>query len=83
MVIETTLILVRAAAVPVPAGLGVQDAGYILCLHALGLPDATTVGTALVLLKRGRDLFWILAGFLILGLDRRREKEPPVDRPRA
>lgn len=71
MVVETALILVRAAAVPVPAGLGVQDAGYILALHALGLPDATTVGTALVLLKRGRDLFWVAAGFALLGLDRR------------
>lgn len=72
MVMETALILVRAAAVPVPAGLGVQDAGYVLCLQALGLPDATTVGTAFVLLKRGRDLFWVAGGFLLLGVDRRR-----------
>ena len=72
MVIETALILVRAAAVPVPAGLGVQDAGYILCLKALGVPDATTVGAAFVLLKRGRDLFWILLGFVLMGVSRRR-----------
>jgi uncharacterized protein (TIRG00374 family) len=71
MVIETTLILVRALAVPVPAGLGVQDVGYVLSLKALGVPAATTVGAALVLLKRGKDLFWILAGFLLLGLGRR------------
>ena len=72
MVIETALILVRAMAVPVPAGLGVQDAGYVLCLKALGVPDATTVGAAFVLLKRGKDLFWILLGFLLLGVGRRR-----------
>jgi uncharacterized protein (TIRG00374 family) len=71
MVIETALILVRAMAVPVPAGLGVQDAGYVLCLKALGVPDATTVGAAFVLLKRGKDLFWILLGFLLLGVGRR------------
>jgi uncharacterized protein (TIRG00374 family) len=71
MVIETALILVRALAVPVPAGLGVQDAGYILCLKALGVPDATTVGAAFVLLKRGKDLFWILLGFVLMGLSRR------------
>jgi uncharacterized protein (TIRG00374 family) len=70
MVIETTLILVRAMAVPVPGGLGVQDAGYVLCLKALAVPDATTVGVAFVLLKRGKDLFWILLGFLLLGLGR-------------
>jgi glycosyltransferase 2 family protein len=72
MVIETALILVRALAVPVPAGLGVQDAGYVLCLRALGVPDATTLGTAFVLLKRGKDLSWVVAGFLLLGLGRRR-----------
>ena len=72
MVIETALILVRAMAVPVPAGLGVQDAGYVLCLRALAVPDATTVGAAFVLLKRGKDLFWILLGFLLLGVGRRR-----------
>lgn len=72
MVMETALILVRAMAVPVPAGLGVQDAGYVLCLRALAVPDATTVGAAFVLLKRGKDLFWILLGFLLLGVSRHR-----------
>jgi len=71
MVIETTLILVRALAVPVPAGLGVQDVGYVLSLKALGVPNATTIGTALVILKRSKDLFWILAGFLLLSLGKR------------
>lgn len=73
MVVETALILVRAMAVPVPAGLGVQDAGYVLCLRALAVPDATTVGAAFVVLKRGKDLFWILLGFLLLGVGRRRD----------
>jgi len=73
MVVETALILVRAAAVPVPAGLGVQDAAYVLCLRALGVPDATTVGAAFVVIKRGKDIFWIVAGFLLLGLGRRRD----------
>ncbi len=72
MVIETALILVRSAAVPVPAGLGVQDAAYVLCLRALGVPDATTLGAAFVVIKRGKDLFWIVVGFLLLGLGRRR-----------
>jgi uncharacterized protein (TIRG00374 family) len=72
MVVETALILVRSAAVPVPAGLGVQDAAYVLCLRALGVPAATTVGAAFVVIKRGKDLFWIVVGFLLLGLGRRR-----------
>jgi len=84
MVIETALILVRALAVPVPAGLGVQDAGYVLCLRALGVPDATTVGTAFVVLKRGKDLFWVALGFVLLGLGRRRgEALAPAPPPPA
>lgn len=69
--VEATLVLVRSVAVPVPAGLGVQDAGYVLTLGALGVPDAATVGAAFLLLKRGKDLFWILLGFVLLALGER------------
>ena len=81
MVIETSLILVRAMAVPVPGGLGVQDAGYVLCFRALGVPEATTVGAAFVVLKRGKDLFWIMLGFLLLGVGRRRGEAALVAPP--
>jgi glycosyltransferase 2 family protein len=78
MVVETALILVRAMAVPVPAGLGVQDTAYVLCLKALGVPEATTVGAAFVVLKRGKDLFWILLGFLLLGVGRQSGEALPA-----
>jgi uncharacterized protein (TIRG00374 family) len=81
MVMETALILVRALAVPVPAGLGVQDAGYILSLKGLGIADATTVGAAFVLLKRGKDLFWVGFGFLLLLLSRERAQVARAARP--
>jgi len=71
LVVETAIIVVRSVAVPVPAGLGVQDVGYVLCLKALGVADATTVGTAFVLLKRGKDLFWILLGFALMAVGER------------
>ena len=70
VLLESTLVLVRSMAVPVPAGLGVQDVGYVLSLRALGIPDATTVSAAFVLMKRGRDVFWIVVGFLLLGGER-------------
>jgi uncharacterized protein (TIRG00374 family) len=73
-VVESTVVLIRSVAVPVPAGLGVQDASYVLTLGALGVPDAMTVGTAFVLLKRGKDLFWILFGFVLLAVGERRDK---------
>lgn len=71
MVIESTLILVRALAVPMPAGLGVQDLGYVLSLKALGVPDAITVGASFVLMKRSKDIFWIAAGYMLLGIGKR------------
>ena len=71
LVVETSIIVVRSVAVPVPAGLGVQDVGYVLCLKALGVAEATTVGTAFVLLKRGKDLFWILLGFALMAIGKR------------
>jgi uncharacterized protein (TIRG00374 family) len=71
LVVETAIIVVRSAAVPVPAGLGVQDVGYVLCLKALGVPDAITVATAFVLLKRAKDLAWILLGVALLVLGER------------
>ncbi len=76
LVVETAIIVVRSVAVPVPAGLGVQDVGYVLCLRALGVPDATTVATAFVLLKRGKDLFWILLGFALMALGERGRYSP-------
>ena len=83
MVMETALILVRAMAVPVPAGLGVQDAGYILSLKGLGVADAVTVGAAFVLLKRGKDLFWIAFGFLLLAIGGDRRLRPATEAPPA
>ena len=77
VVLETAIIVVRSVAVPVPAGLGVQDVAYVLSLGALGVPDATTVGTAFVLLKRGKDVFWILVGVALMALGAR--SRPPED----
>jgi uncharacterized membrane protein YbhN (UPF0104 family) len=76
LVVETAIIVVRSVAVPVPAGLGVQDVGYVLCLKALGVPDATTVGTAFVLLKRAKDVFWILVGVALLAIGRLTDRRP-------
>jgi uncharacterized membrane protein YbhN (UPF0104 family) len=76
--IESAIILIRSVAVPVPAGIGVQDAAYVLTLGAIGVPDAATVGTAFVLLKRGKDLLWILLGFALLATGERRGAPAPA-----
>lgn len=63
---ESLLQLARVAAVALPAGLGVQDAGYIAFLQALGTPEAASVGAAFVLVKRAKELCWIGVGFALL-----------------
>jgi hypothetical protein len=63
---EAGLSLVRSLAFFVPAGLGVQDLGYFAFFNALGIPDPMGVGAAFVLLKRTKELFWVIVGYLLL-----------------
>jgi len=63
---EAPLSLVRALAFFVPAGLGVQDLGYLGFLGLLGVPHAASVGAAFLVLKRAKEVFWILVGYAAL-----------------
>ena len=58
--------LLRVVVFFLPAGLGAQDAAIILLLRAMGVPNPVTAGTALILVKRGKEAFWIGAGTLFL-----------------
>lgn len=68
---EAMLSLLRSVVVFVPAGIGVQDAGYAFFLRALGVADATEVAIAFAFLKRSKELLWVLAGFALLAPSRR------------
>jgi hypothetical protein len=57
---------VRGLAFFVPAGLGIQDIGYLAFLRGFGVPHAVTVGAAFVFVKRSKEIFWILIGYLLL-----------------
>jgi hypothetical protein len=72
LVVEGWVILVRSLAMPVPGGVGVQELLYILLLKVLGVGNLATVGTAFVVLKRGKDLFWVVVGLLLVAIGRRR-----------
>jgi uncharacterized protein (TIRG00374 family) len=63
---EVVVSLLRSLAFMIPAGLGVQDAGYVAFFGAFGVPDAATLGVAFVLVKRAREVLWVAAGFLLL-----------------
>jgi uncharacterized protein (TIRG00374 family) len=62
---EVVVSLLKSLAFMVPAGLGIQDAGYVAFFGAFGIPDAPTLGVAFVLVKRTKELFWIAVGFLL------------------
>jgi hypothetical protein len=70
-VVESAASFLRNSAVLLPAGLGVQDLGYLAFLRALQLPDALNLAAAFLLLKRGKELIWALFGYALLALDLR------------
>jgi uncharacterized membrane protein YbhN (UPF0104 family) len=67
---EAGLSFVRHLAFFLPAGLGLQDLGYLAFLNKLGLPQASAVGAAFVMLKRAKEVVWISAGYLLLFVQR-------------
>jgi uncharacterized membrane protein YbhN (UPF0104 family) len=69
---ESFLSLARAVVFVLPAGLGVQDIGYVAFLDAVGVPGAASVGAAFVVAKRAKEAFWIAMGWSWLCLSRGR-----------
>ncbi|MCA9621108.1 MAG: flippase-like domain-containing protein [Myxococcales bacterium] len=67
LAIETMGSLVRSFALMLPAGIGVQDASYVALLDAFGVPGASALGVAFVLLKRAKELAWVGVGYALLG----------------
>jgi hypothetical protein len=61
---EAAVVVARNVAFFVPAGLGVQDAGYLAFLAAYGV--AAPAATAFVIAKRVKELVWTVAGYLVL-----------------
>lgn len=68
--IEAGLSLVRSLVVFAPSGLGVTDLGYATVLPMLGAPPGSAA--AFVLLKRTKELVWVMAGYAMLGFLRGR-----------
>ncbi len=76
--LEVSASFLRNVAFMVPAGIGVQDLGYLAFLRALNVADALNVAAAFLLLKRSKEFFWAACGYTILALDLR-----PVPVPKA
>jgi uncharacterized protein (TIRG00374 family) len=54
----------------IPSGLGVQDLSFATMFLAFGLPEAATVAAAFIVLRRSKELFWAVTGFIMLGRQR-------------
>jgi hypothetical protein len=65
---DASVSCVRALAFFVPAGLGIQDVGYLYFLRAFDTPEALATAAALIVLKRASQVVWILLGYSILPL---------------
>jgi uncharacterized membrane protein YbhN (UPF0104 family) len=63
---EPVVSFARSAAFFIPAGLGIQDAGYMAFLRQAGIPDAVNRAAAFVLLKRFKEVGWIVVGWILL-----------------
>jgi uncharacterized membrane protein YbhN (UPF0104 family) len=66
MSFEAALSLLRSFAFFAPAGIGVQDVGYVAFLGGAGIPNAAAIAAAFVMLKRAKEIFWIAVGYAIL-----------------
>jgi len=73
MSFDAALSVVRSVAIFAPAGIGVQDVGYLAVLEAYGVPDAHAIGPAFIVLKRLKEAFWVLFGFAMLATLRKRK----------
>jgi uncharacterized membrane protein YbhN (UPF0104 family) len=80
LALEAVITVARALAFFVPAGLGVQDAGYVAFLRGDGGGSALELAAAFALIKRARELFWVGVGFALL-LHARRQPLPSATYP--
>lgn len=81
LALQSALSLVRSAVFVVPAGVGVEDAGYALLLKALGVADDVSTVLAFVMLKRVKELCWVGVGYAALLLQGLRRHRDPVLAP--
>jgi glycosyltransferase 2 family protein len=65
--IEASASVLRILGVGVPAGLGVQEIGYVAFIAATGVPDPVAHGAAFAAVKRAKEAFWMIVGYGLMG----------------
>jgi uncharacterized protein (TIRG00374 family) len=68
IMIESIISIVRMTFFFLPGALGPQDLSIIVLFNLAGLPDPSTNAVLFVLLKRIKELVWIIIGYILLML---------------
>lgn len=68
MLFEPVVSLMRSLAFVLPGGLGVIDSGYLTAFASVGIGTALIGGVAFVIIKRSKELFWIIIGLVLMWL---------------
>jgi len=63
IVLESTASVIRIAFFFLPAGIGAQEVGFVTLLTAFGFPDPITLSAAYILVKRAKEVCWVLFGY--------------------
>jgi uncharacterized protein (TIRG00374 family) len=79
LTMEAMVVFLRNLAFFVPAGLGVQDAGYLAFLRAFGVAGASSSAAAFVIVKRAKELLWVAIGYLTLFVLQAGTRAAPAD----
>ncbi len=66
ILIESMISVVRIAFFFIPGAVGPQDVSIIFLFNIAGLPDPLLNAFLFVFLKRSKELFWIITGYLLL-----------------
>jgi uncharacterized protein (TIRG00374 family) len=64
--IEAGASVLRILGVAVPAGIGVQEVGYVAFIAATGIPDPVSYGAAFAVVKRAKEALWTITGYSLL-----------------
>jgi uncharacterized membrane protein YbhN (UPF0104 family) len=68
ILIEALVSIVRMSFFFIPGAVGPQDAALIILFNLVGLPDPAVNAVLFVILKRSKELIWIIVGYLLLML---------------
>jgi hypothetical protein len=83
LAMDVSISVLRNVVVVVPAGLGIQDAGWAAWLAASGVPDPASGAAAFVLVKRAKEAAFALTGYVFLALRSSMTKGTPSPRAAA